>query len=110
MKGVHVDDNKAMFLFRWYQEVDANDKVFTDGSGVPTYQNPGCKAYYLPLDNGGSPFEWVSNFQVITAVHLQPHTRPRTGPSPSQPRTRRRLWTPRERRDGRTDAGQCSTP
>ena len=73
MKGVHVDDNKAMFLFRWYQEVDANDKVFTDGSGVPTYQNPGCKAYYLPLDNGGSPFEWVSNFQVITAVHLQPH-------------------------------------
>ena len=24
IKGVHVDDPKAMFLFRWYQEVDAN--------------------------------------------------------------------------------------
>ena len=24
IKGVHIDDPKAMFLFRWYQEVDAN--------------------------------------------------------------------------------------
>ena len=28
--------------------------------------------YYLPLDNGGYPFEWVSNYQVLTAVHLNP--------------------------------------
>ena len=27
---------------------------------------------YLPLDNGGYPFEWVSNMQVICAVHLKP--------------------------------------
>ena len=27
----------------------------------------------LPLDNGGYPFEWVSNHQVISAIHLQPH-------------------------------------
>ena len=26
----------------------------------------------LPLDNGGFPFEWVSNLQVISAVHLKP--------------------------------------
>jgi|EP00966_Prymnesium_polylepis_P161174 hypothetical protein len=28
IKGVHVDDPKAMFLLRWYQEVDAKGKVF----------------------------------------------------------------------------------
>ena len=53
--------------------MDANDKVFKDANGQPTYQNSGCKAYYLPLDNGGYPFEWVSNYQVISAIHLQPH-------------------------------------
>ena len=37
-----------------------------------SYQNKLCKAYYLPLDNGGYPFEWVSNYQVLTAVHLNP--------------------------------------
>ena len=26
----------------------------------------------MPLDNGGYPFEWVSNYQVLTAVHLNP--------------------------------------
>ena len=71
IKGVHIDDPKAMFLFRWYQEVDASGKVFVDGDKVPTYQNKGCKGYYLPLDNGGFPFEWVSNMQVICAVHLK---------------------------------------
>ena len=39
---------------------------------VMTYQNHSCKAYYLPLDNGGYGFEWVSNYQVITMVHLKP--------------------------------------
>ena len=62
-----------MYLLRWYREVDANGKVFKTSRGIPTYQNKGCKAYYLPLDNGLYPFEWVSNFQTITAVHLQPH-------------------------------------
>ena len=66
IKGVHVDDEKAMFLFRWYQEIDKNGKVLTG------YQNKECKGYYLPLDNGGYGFEWVSNLQVICVVHLKP--------------------------------------
>ena len=56
-----------MFLFRWYQEIDKNGKVLTG------YQNKECRGFYLPLDNGGYGFEWVSNLQVITAVHLKPH-------------------------------------
>ena len=48
--------------------VAAKYKILTD----PPYQNKLCKAYYLPLDNGGYPFEWVSNYQVLTAVHLNP--------------------------------------
>ena len=66
IKGVHIDDQKAMFLFRWYQEMDKNGKV------LPGYQSKECKSFYLPLDNGGYPFEWVSNMQVICAVHLKP--------------------------------------
>ena len=72
-----------MFLFRWYQEMDKNGKVLTG------YQNKECKAFYLPLDNGGYGFEWVSNLQVICAVHLKPTARARIGPSPSQQRTRK---------------------
>ena len=68
IKGAHIDDPKAMFLLRWYQEVDANSKTLID----PPYQNKGCKAYYLPLNNGGYAFEWISNLQVITPVHLCP--------------------------------------
>ena len=63
---MHVDNPKAMFLFRWYQEMDKNGKVLSG------YQNKECKSFYLPLDNGGYPFEWVSNMQVICAVHLKP--------------------------------------
>ena len=48
-----------MFLFRWYQEMDKNGKVITG------YQSKECKSFYLPLDNGGYGFEWVSNLQVI---------------------------------------------
>jgi hypothetical protein len=66
LKGVHINDNKAMFLLRWYQELDKNGKVLAG------YQNRGCKFFYLPLDNGGYPFEWVSNHQVLCAVHLSP--------------------------------------
>ena len=40
----------------------------------PPYQNKHCKAYYLQLDNGGYAFEWVSNYQVITPIHLKPLT------------------------------------
>ena len=65
-RGADVDDQKAMFLFRWYQEMDKNGKVLTG------YQNKECKAFYLPLDNGGYGFEWVSNLQVICAIHLKP--------------------------------------
>ena len=66
IKGVHINDEKAMFLFRWYQEMDKNGKILSG------YQNKECKAFYLPLDNGGYGFEWVSNLQVICAVHLKP--------------------------------------
>ena len=72
IKGVHINDPKAMFLLRWYQEVDSKGKVFMGRDRMPTYQNKGCKSYYLPLDNGCFPFEWTSNLQVITAVHLKP--------------------------------------
>ena len=74
LKGVHVDDPKAMFLLRWYQEVDADGTVFKDTNGTETYQNRGCKGYYLPLDNGSYAFEWTSMHQVMTAVHLKPHS------------------------------------
>ena len=68
IKGVHIDDQKAMFLFRWYQEMDKNGKVLSG------YQSKECKSFYLPLDNGGYGFEWrwVSNMQVICVVHLKP--------------------------------------
>ena len=36
------------------------------------FQHKECKGYNLPLDNGQYPFEWVSNYQVITAVHMEP--------------------------------------
>ena len=39
-----------MFLFRWYQEMDKNGKILSG------YQNKECKAFYLPLDNGGYGF------------------------------------------------------
>ena len=68
-----------MFLFRWYQEVDANGTVFLDCDKCPTYQNKGCKGYYLPLDNGGFPFEWVSNLQVISAAQDQESHLPAAG-------------------------------
>ena len=68
VKGVHIDDGKAVFLLRWYQETKANGEVIKD-----QYQQKECKQFYLPLDNGGYPFEWVSNLQVITAVHLKSH-------------------------------------
>ena len=67
IKGVHINDQNAIFLFRWYQEIDAK------GSVLSGYQNKGCKGYHLPLNNGDYAFEWVSNLQVISAVHLKPH-------------------------------------
>ena len=67
IKGTYVNDEKAVFILRWYQEMDKNGKVFKD-----TYQNKGCTQYYLPLDNGGHTFQWTSNLQAITAVRLDP--------------------------------------
>ena len=52
--GVHINDPKGLFIFRWYREVKA------DGSPVTgqRYQNPQCAAYQLTLDNDGDPFVW----------------------------------------------------
>lgn len=47
IKGVHIDDPKAMFLFRWYQEIDKSGKV------LEGYQNKECTAFFLPHDNVG---------------------------------------------------------
>lgn len=73
--GVHINDPKGLFIFRWYREVKA------DGSPVTgqRYQNPQCAAYQLTLDNDGDPFVYTSNFQLLTKVYLQKHS--------SQPRT-----------------------
>ena len=69
VKGVHVDDPKAVFLLRWYQPTDAKGTVLPDDDA---YKHPkGCK-YYLPLDNGGYAFDWMSNYQVICGVNLKP--------------------------------------
>ena len=73
--GVWIDDPKGLFIFRWYREVKA------DGSPVTgqRYQNPGTAAYQLTIDNDGAPFEWTSNFQLISKVYLKKHTKfPRT--------------------------------
>ena len=61
---VDIDDENAMFLLRWYQEVDK------DGTILEWYGNPNCAAYHLPLNNGGYPFLWTSNHQVVCAVTL----------------------------------------
>ena len=66
VKGVHLDDPKAVFLLRWYQEMDAKGNI------LKGYQQRGCQSYYLPLDNGGYPFEWTSNLQAICPVELNP--------------------------------------
>ena len=67
IKGAHIDDDKAVFLLRYYQEAKADGTVLRN-----QYQHKDCKAFYLPLDNGGYAFEWVSNNQVLTPVHLAP--------------------------------------
>jgi hypothetical protein len=62
---VDMDDPHAMYQLRWFQEVNAKGKV------IPGYGNPGCKAYHLPLNNGGLAFEWTANHQVICPVTLK---------------------------------------
>ena len=62
-----------MFLLRWYQEMDANDKVFKDAGGQATYQNPGCKAYELCSFNDGDRFCWTAQSQLISKVYLKKH-------------------------------------
>ena len=59
-KGVHIDDPNALFIFRWYREVDGAGKVLAG------YQNRRCASYKLPLDNDGLPFFWTSNVQCIS--------------------------------------------
>ena len=79
IKGVSIDDDRALFILRWYQELDAKFKVIKDADGANAMQSTRCKHYYLPLDNGGDQFIWTSNIQVICPVRLVPSkTRNRT--------------------------------
>ena len=72
LKGASVHDKKAIFLLRWYQEAKADGTIIKGPRGAPVYQHKECKAYNLPLDNGGYGFEWTSNYAVITKVKLNP--------------------------------------
>ena len=40
---------------------------------MPGYQIRSCAGYKLPYDNGGEPYRWISNFQVISAVQMNKH-------------------------------------
>ena len=63
--GAYINDPKALFIFRWYKEVDAS------GRELSGYQNKECKGYKLMLDNDGAPFVYTSNLQVISKVYLK---------------------------------------
>ena len=68
--GVYINDGKGLFILRWYREVGA------DGQPLQThrYQQPGCKAYELCLENDGVPFAWISTLQIISKVYLHKWT------------------------------------
>ena len=56
---VALDDRRAVFLMRWYVEVDKG------GKDLNGYQNPRCVGYRRTSDNNGEPFRWMSNYQVL---------------------------------------------
>ena len=62
---VDIDDSQAMFLFRYFLELDKNGKV------LEGYGNRTCTAYRLPISDHQPVFEWTSNHQVLCAVTLQ---------------------------------------
>ena len=66
-----VDDARAVFLVRWYVEVDKNG-VNLDPS-VDGYNGRKCFGYRLTMANNGEPFRWVSNFQVLMPVEMVSH-------------------------------------
>ena len=68
--GVYINDPKGLFIFRWYREVK-KDGAAVDGQ---RYQNPQMAHYKLTLDNDGTPFQWTSNYQVISKVYLKKHS------------------------------------
>ena len=57
----------------WGHHAQGTHTCQTDkGNILKGYQQRGCQSYYLPLDNGGYPFEWTSNLQAICPVELNP--------------------------------------
>ena len=64
-----IDDPRAIFLFRFYVEVDKNGKDLPRGS----YQHKQCAAYRLTYDNNGDAWRFTSNYQVITVVQMERH-------------------------------------
>ena len=67
--GVFVNDPKAIFVLRWYREVDSKGEYFKSG-----FQHKSCKGYKLPFDNSGELFRWTSNCQLISKVYLHKST------------------------------------
>ena len=74
VKEVSTDDARAVFLIRWYVEVDQNG-VDLDPT-VNGYNSRKCSGYRLTTDNNGYPFRWLSNFQVLMPVEMVGHTHP----------------------------------
>ena len=67
VERVSIDDPRAIFLFRFYVEVDKN------GKDLAGYQNKECGAYRLTFDNNGEAWRFTSNYQVITVVAMTQH-------------------------------------
>ena len=59
---VSIDDPRAVFLFRWYVEVDKR------GKDLSWYQNKACDGYRLPIDNNGEAWRWISNYQAALSL------------------------------------------
>ena len=68
---VAVDDARALFLIRWYVEVDKHG-VDLDPA-VDGYNGRKCFGYRLTTDNKGYPYRWLSNFQVLMPVEMVSH-------------------------------------
>ena len=70
MPEVALDDCRAIFLMRWYVEVDKG------GHDLDDYQHPRCAGYRLTSDNNGDPFRWMSNYQVLLPVEMAARPNP----------------------------------
>ena len=56
-RGAYINDQKAIFMCRWYQEADSTGKILTG------YQNANCAEYFLPQNNASLAFEYISILQ-----------------------------------------------